>query len=93
MSKNVIQGIDQFTRADVAPSLRADVIQRLGLGALAKIRGNPTFPYKTGNLKWNATSVKFANDSFTIVFDTTIAPYIPYLENGVEPQVYFRKGC
>lgn len=26
------------------------------------------------------------------MFDTTIAPYIPFLENGVEPQFYFRKG-
>jgi hypothetical protein len=63
--------------------MRADVLQRLGLGALAKIKENPTFPYKTGNLKFNATTVSFlGEDTFKILFDETIAPYIKYLEEG-----------
>jgi hypothetical protein len=62
--------------------MRSDVLQRLGLGALEAIKTNPTFPYKTGNLKFNATSVSFLGENqFTIVFDETIAPYIKYLEN------------
>ena len=62
--------------------MRSDVLQRLGLGALARVKENPTFPYATGNLMFNATTVSFLGDSqFSIVFDETIAPYIKYLEN------------
>jgi hypothetical protein len=65
--------------------MRADILQRLGLGALAKVKENPTFPYDTGNLKFIATSVSFlGEDTFRIVFDETIAPYIKYLEEGTK---------
>jgi hypothetical protein len=65
--------------------MRSDVLQRLGLGALEAIKINPLFPYKTGNLKFNATYVSFLGESqFTIVFDETIAPYIKYLEDGTK---------
>lgn len=65
--------------------MRADVLQRLGLGALAKVKENPTYPYKTGNLKFNATTVSFLGENtFKIVFDETIAPYIKYLEEGTK---------
>lgn len=65
--------------------MRSDVLQRLGLGALEAIKVNPTFPYKTGNLKFNATYVSFiGEDQFTIVFDETVAPYVKYLEDGTK---------
>lgn len=65
--------------------MRADVLQRLGLGALREVKINPTFPYKTGRLRENATRVEFIrNVGFSIVFDTTIAPYIKYLEYGTK---------
>lgn len=71
--------------------MRADVIQRLGLGAMQAIKQNPLFPYRTGNLKHNAIWCDFSRpNTFTIVFDTTIAPYIPYLEYGVPLQMYFK---
>ncbi|NCA95552.1 MAG: hypothetical protein EOM74_01080 [Methanomicrobia archaeon] len=58
-------------------------MQRLGLGAMERVRQNARFPYKTGNLKFNATYLKFVGENeFRIVFDTTIAPYIPFLEYG-----------
>lgn len=62
--------------------MRSDVLQRLGLGAKKAVQENPTFPYKTGNLLFNATKVSFlGEDTFKIEFDETIAPYIKYLEN------------
>lgn len=65
--------------------MRSDVLQRLGLGALARVKENPTFPYATGNLKFNATTVSFLGESqFSIVFDETIAPYVKYLEEGTK---------
>ncbi len=72
--------------------MRADVIQRLGLGALEAIKQNPSFPFRTGRLKHNALWVDFSEPhSFKIIFDTRIAPYIPFLEYGVQPQMYFKK--
>lgn len=71
--------------------MRADISFRLAYGSLRAIRANPLFPFKTGNLKWNATYATAGENRFAIVFDTTIAPYIPYLDKGVEPQIYFRK--
>lgn len=65
--------------------MRTNVLQRLGLGALEAVKNNPAFPYKTGNLKFNATFVSFlGEDQFTIYFDETIAPYVKYLEEGTE---------
>jgi len=61
------------------------------MGALQAVRSNPTFPYKTGNLKYNATYPKSGENFFSIVFDKTIAPYIDFLEKGVPAQVYTRK--
>lgn len=71
--------------------MRADILQRLGLGALEAVRNNPTFPYKTGHLKNDATGVTFIKgESFSIYFDKTVAYYIPFLEYGVFPQSYQR---
>lgn len=73
--------------------MRSDVIQRLGLGALNAIKQNPSFPFRTGRLKYNALWVDYSRPhTFTIVFDTRIAPYIPCLEYGVEPQMYWKNS-
>lgn len=66
------------------------ITHRLAYGALMAVKSNPTFPYRTGNLKHNATYALANIDGFQIVFDGTIAPYIPYLEFGVAPQIYYR---
>jgi len=71
--------------------MRADKTQRLALGALEAIRNNPRFPYKTGNLKYNATYPKYGENYFSIVFDKTIAPYIDFLEGGTTERTYTRK--
>lgn len=72
--------------------MRQDVIQRLALGSLNAVRSNPSFPFKTGHLKWNATYHEaFLPNQFSIVFDRTIAPYIKYLQNGTKSGGYFTK--
>jgi len=71
--------------------MRADIMLRLALGALEAVRSNPAFPYKTGHLKYDATYPETGENYFAIVFDKTTAPYIPFLEGGVEPQIYVRK--
>lgn len=44
------------------------------------------FPYKTGHLKFDATSGKLLNSTtYVITFDSSIAEYIPYLEEGTDP--------
>jgi hypothetical protein len=69
--------------------MRSDILQRLGLGALAEIKNNPTFPVKTGNLKNTATWISFVGETtFIIHFDETLAPYIKYLENGTKEGEY-----
>lgn len=72
--------------------MRADVLQRLGLGALERVKGNPTYPYKTGNLKNNATKISFIGESVFIIYvDKIIAPYVKYLEYGTESGEYTDK--
>lgn len=50
------------------------------------IRQQTWFPYKTGNLRDNATMGEMMpiaeNEIYRIRFDSTIAPYIGYLEEG-----------
>lgn len=72
--------------------IRADIIQRLALGSLEAVRMNPSFPYRTGHLKYDATytDTSYPNQ-FTIVFDLTIAPYIKYLDKGVASHQYINK--
>lgn len=44
------------------------------------------FPYKSGNLKFHATQgVMLTSDTYMIHFDSTIAPYVEYLEEGTGP--------
>jgi len=50
--------------------------------ALRDVKSDLTFPFRTGNLKFNATYGVVNDNSFSIVFDGTIAPYIPFLEYG-----------
>lgn len=65
--------------------IRADVVQRLALGSLDAVRSNPTFPYKTGHLKYAATYTDTSvPNQFTIVFDKLVAPYIKNLDGGTK---------
>lgn len=67
--------------------MRDDVVHRLGYNALAKVKSNPLFPYRYGNLKNNATTVDFVvKNQFSIVFDKRVAPYIDYLQRHKKHQ-------
>lgn len=75
--------------------MRADIIQRLAIGAKSAILANPMFPYRSGNLKKSVFEHTFSKNNFegfSIVFDVLKAPYIPYLEYGVRPQYYWRRS-
>lgn len=61
-------------------------IERVGRTCLKAIKTAPWFPYKSGNLKFNATrGEKLDDNTFVITFDSTIANYIQYLEEGTQP--------
>lgn len=49
------------------------------------IKNASYFPYKTGNLKFNATQGHMVDsNTFVIHFDGTVAPYVVYLEEGTK---------
>lgn len=50
------------------------------------IKNASWFPFKSGNLKNNATSgIVLNNDTYLIKFDSSIAPYLEALEEGSKP--------
>lgn len=50
------------------------------------IKNASWFPFKSGKLKFNATSgMMISYDTYRIHFNTEIAPYIEYLEEGTGP--------
>lgn len=58
--------------------------------ALQAIRSSAWFPLKTGNLRDNATYQRpvpslIGVSASSIVFDESVAPYIPFLEHGTKP--------
>ena len=58
----------------------------VGNACLTHIKSMPWFPYKTGNLKYNATrGEELSPRVYRITFDSIVAPYIPYLEEGTGP--------
>lgn len=72
--------------------IRGIAVTSLSVIALDAIKANPTFPFKTGHLKNDATYI--GTNGFEIVFDAGQssskqtgmqyrgAPYIPFLEYG-----------
>lgn len=58
-------------------------IKKEGDTVLSLIKLASWFPYKSGNLKFNATKGQMISDKvYEIEFDSTIAPYVTYLEEG-----------
>ena len=47
----------------------------------------PVAAHLGGNLKFNASYIEVGGGEWKIVFDETIAHYIPYLEYGTEPHL------
>lgn len=61
-------------------------LARVGDEVLNVIKRASWFPYKSGKLKFEATSGRMIDDTtFRIKFDSTVAPYVEYLEEGTEP--------
>ena len=61
-------------------------LEQVGIEVTNLIKRQSWFPYKTGNLKFNATSgAMYDSTTFRIHFDSTIAPYVEYLEEGTDP--------
>lgn len=61
-------------------------LEQVGIEVTNLIKRQSWFPYKTGNLKFNATQgAMYDETTFRIHFDSSVAPYIEYLEEGTDP--------
>lgn len=61
-------------------------LSRVGDEVTRLIKRASWFPYKTGKLKFEATSGRMIDENtYRIKFDSSIAPYVEYLENGTDP--------
>lgn len=61
-------------------------VETVGNELLAQIKSASWFPYDTGKLKNEATSGEMiTKDTYRIKFDSTVAPYVEYLEEGTQP--------
>lgn len=61
-------------------------LETIGIRATELIKSASWFPYKTGKLKYQATSgAMYMNDVFRIHFSSAVAPYVAYLEEGTSP--------
>ena len=65
-------------------------LQFEGMQILTMIKNSSFFPYKSGNLKFHATiGTMYTPTCYRIHFDSTIAPYVTYLEEGTGPHDIF----
>ena len=61
-------------------------LEREGNIILMLIKRASWFPYKSGNLKFSASSgTMYDNTTYRIHFSSIIAPYVEYLEEGTSP--------
>lgn len=61
-------------------------LEQVGIEVTSLIKRASWFPYKTGNLKFNATQgAMYDSTTFRIHFDGSVAPYVRYLEEGTDP--------
>ena len=61
-------------------------LEQVGNDLLTLIKRSSFFPYKTGKLKFQATSGFMQTDTtYRIHFSSVIAPYLEYLEEGTRP--------
>lgn len=61
-------------------------LEQVGNDLLTLIKRSSFFPYKTGKLKFQATSGFMQTDTtYRIHFSSVIAPYVEYLEEGSRP--------
>lgn len=61
-------------------------LEQVGIEITNRIKRASWFPYKSGNLKFNATQgAMYDANTFRIHFDSSVAPYVEYLEEGSDP--------
>ncbi len=61
-------------------------LEQVGIEVTELIKRASWFPYKSGNLKFNATQwAMYDATTFRIHFDSSVAPYVEYLEEGTDP--------
>ena len=61
-------------------------LQEVGDAVTRRIKQATWFPYKTGRLKFEATKGRMWDaTTYRIHFDSSIAPYVQYLEEGTDP--------
>lgn len=61
-------------------------LEQVGKDVTSLIKSASWFPYKTGKLKYEATKGEILNaTTFRISFNSSVAPYIDFLENGTRP--------
>ena len=61
-------------------------LEQVGIEVTERIKRASWFPYKSGNLKFNATQgAMYTATTFRIHFDSSVAPYVEYLEEGTDP--------
>ena len=61
-------------------------LERVGDEVTRGIKRASWFPYKTGKLKFEATSGRMMDETtYRIHFDSSIAPYVQFLEEGTDP--------
>lgn len=65
-------------------------LEQVGNVVTHLIKSASWFPYKTGNLKFGATEgAMYDDDTYRIHFDSSVAPYVTYLEEGTGPHDIF----
>ena len=61
-------------------------LEFLGDTITHKIKSFSWFPFRSGNLKFNATSgAMISSTTYRIHFSSVVAPYLEYLEEGTKP--------
>ena len=61
-------------------------LEQIGIEVTNLIKNASWFPFRSGKLKFHATSGMMHTDTtFRIHFSSTVAPYVEYLEEGTGP--------
>lgn len=61
-------------------------LESVGDHVTRMIKQQTWFPYRTGKLKFEATSGRMLDaTTYCIHFDSSVAPYVTYLEEGTDP--------
>lgn len=61
-------------------------LEKIGDEVTRGIKRSSWFPYKSGKLKFEATSGRMLDETtYRIHFDSSVAPYVEYLEEGTDP--------